>query len=181
MPESASLADSLISSSTLPEFADIDRIFEEEIAKIESEEEKKNAETIPEKKKRGRKKKTDSSSEPPVDSDEKGTTENATEISFDPVIIEELVCLPFDMMFERQEKKKLVKSERKALSEAVAKVANKYVPAAMSRYDAEIQLCVALSMIMIPRMKKEKKFDPVEETKDLNFSNGTTTDTGEVQ
>jgi hypothetical protein len=175
-PEAAQTKESLISSSTLPEFADIDKeyasLMAEVAAEMQADADKAAVNTAPpEKAKRGRKKTTLAAvTESPIE-----TAQNSIQVEAE--VIEDAVCLPLDMIFERSKKEPLKKIERKAFSQALAKVINKYAPLFGNKYAEEIGLAFCAATIFIPRflVPKEKEKEIATEPKpEMTFRNKAT-------
>lgn len=141
-PQASAVEDFLTSSDSLPEFSEV----EAELATLQTPPETPETE-VEDKPKRGRKKK------------------NPEPLNFEPETIEDIACIPLDMLFERQGKEKLNRLERKQWSKAVSGLMNKYLPAALNDYNVEITAALALGMILLPRLsaKKPEEIEPPSE------------------
>lgn len=144
MLESQEQEESLTSSSTLPEFADLDREYAEILAIPDSDQQE-------EKPKRGRRKKAD--------------VEEVPELDITPDMIESWVSLPLDSWFVRNGKKPLTNLERKAWSQSCSRLLNKWLPNVTSKWQEEIGAAVCLVTIFSIRMEAPEVKLP-EETKE---------------
>jgi hypothetical protein len=148
---------SLISSSTLPEFDDLERMYLEQFEEIERE----NQAATPAPKKRGRKSKDVAGV---INSSNTGL--QAVDITPDnaPIVqaedIQDWAALPLDLLFLRMDKKPLGKIEKIAWGRSVAAVINKYAPMAASKYGAEIGLAICAISIFAVRMTPPKVENP---------------------
>lgn len=136
MPEAGENADSLTTSEAIPNMDDMEKEYERIFGSVET--------VTEEPKKRGRKK------------SESASVEQAPAEAYTAEDMEPWICLPFDMVFERAEKPKLSKLERKALSDSTAKVLNKWLPH-LSDWQAEFGLCICLLAIVGTRYKPKGK------------------------
>lgn len=152
VPQAESQKESLISSDTLPEFAELEAEYAAAMAGIEAEE----------KPKKGRKKKGDTEQ---IESVEIPIKEEL----LDPDEIEDICAFPFDSYYIRKGKEKLSTIERKALARSIAKVVNKWAPKIGGRWKEEIGLFICLTAIMGSRYEKpeEKKEEKKDEKKEV--------------
>lgn len=147
--EAQNQEDSLISSSSLPDFEDIEKEYQEYIASLGKE--------TPAAKKRGRRAVTQAEPEEEI-------TPNL-EQQFTAEQLEDFVCLPLDSWFVRIDKKVLSKIERKSFSIACARIANKWLPKVTSLWQEEIGLAICLASIFGSRMEIKKPMEKkVDET-----------------
>ena len=141
-PQASQNAQSLTSSSTLPEFEDLERIYMEDFAQLEEE---KSNEVKP---KKIRKTKVAAESIP--ENQEGIDTGQSIQVTGEE--IEEWTSFPMDLVLQRMDKKPLGKIERKAWARSCAAVINKYAPQVASKYGPEIGLCICLAAIFGTRM-----------------------------
>ena len=127
---------SLISSSSLPEFDDIEREYQEYIASLTP-----GTQDAPIKKTRGRKK---------ADAMQSDNEEISEGIS--PEQLENIVCFPLDSWFIRNDKKRLSNIERKAFAESCSRLANKWLPKIATQWQEEIGFCICMATIFMTRM-----------------------------
>ncbi len=166
LPQAIETEESLISSDTLPEFAELEEQYQKDLAEIQKEEAEKQA--AEEKPKRGRKKK-ESSLEP----SETSAVDTGEAIQVSPEDIEDWTSFPLDMFFTRSDKKPLNSIERKAWSRACAKLINKYASAVANKWNAEIGAVICLTTILAVRMKAPeiKEAEKPKEAPDMVFRN----------
>jgi hypothetical protein len=134
---------SLISSSTLPEFEDLERAYMADSSALREEEKPVG------KPKKSRKPKS------AVESSGEFKTgivpePDIVQVSADD--IEAWASLPIDILLSRMDKKPLGRIEKKAWAQSCAAVINKYAPAMASKYGPEIGLCICLAAIFGTRM-----------------------------
>jgi len=149
IPQSQEQEASLISSSSLPVFEDIEKEYQDYLSSITPESQAEPKKT------RGRKK-----TEPAI-SDNEEITEEIT-----PDQLESIVCFPLDSWFVRNDKKRLSNIERKAFSESCSRLANKWLPKITSQWKEEIGFCICIGTIFMARMEVknvEEKNDTAKE------------------
>lgn len=138
--QAESQEESLISSSSIPEFEDIEREYQAHLAEIGAEEKPKT---------RGKK--------PIKVSEEIASSELSEDEMLLPEQIEGIVCFPLDTWFARTDKKPLNTVERKAFSISCCRLANKYIPVISSKWKEEIGFAICISTIFFARMEVKPK------------------------
>jgi hypothetical protein len=138
---------SLISSTSLPEFDDIEKEYQEYIASLTPD-----TVSTPIKKTRGRKK---------ADVIQADNEEISEGIS--PEQLENIVCFPLDSWFIRNDKKRLSNIERKAFAESCSRLANKWLPKIATQWQEEIGFCICMGTIFMSRMNVKNPEEKVDE------------------